>query len=82
MPQIRSPGGEYLPDLDWHPVTSSNVKEAAYVPDAQELHVLLNGGLYIYEGVPEGVLEDLLSADSPGAYLNQNIKPVYSFRKG
>ncbi len=80
---IRDVLGRFLPrSLDWHPVSSSNVHEAAYDGEAQELWVSLNGGTYIYEGVPNGVLDELLSADSAGGYLNTNIKPVYSFRKG
>lgn len=81
MPDVRDPSGRFLPGLDWHPVSSSNVKEAAYSADKKELWVLLNGGTYVYEDVPEGELESLISADSPGAYLNSNIKAVYAYRR-
>lgn len=68
---------------DWHPVqNSSNVSSAAYDADKHELWIRFeHGGVYIYSDVPEDILEGLLAADSPGQFVNQQIKGTYQFRK-
>lgn len=61
-----------------HPVDSSNLRAVGYDADSQELTVTFNGGRsYVYKGVPNGVLEDLLSAASAGKYFNDNVRGVY-----
>lgn len=55
----------------------------AYSSGTQELHVQFNSGTeYTYEDVPEEEFAALRDAPSPGAYLNENIKDVYSYRRG
>lgn len=68
---------------DWQPVPdSSNVSSAAWDPQTHELWIRFeHGGVYIYSDVPEGILEGLLAADSPGQFVNQQIKGTYQFRK-
>lgn len=37
--------------------------------------------LYVYEGVPAHVFEELERAESKGAFVNEVIKPRFRFRK-
>lgn len=61
------------------PVQSSNVESVGYDTDACELHVrfLSSPIIYVYQGVPPEVHEELMSAGSKGNYVNTHIKPVY-----
>lgn len=64
------------------PVSSSNVRSLGYDSEASELWVAFNGGrMYVYSGVPEGVLEAALSAPSVGKFINENVKNVYEERR-
>lgn len=66
----------------WHYPTSSNVKAVAYEEDTSQLLVSFKSGhTYAYDGVPNGLIDDLLNADSVGKYLNENIKGVYQEKK-
>jgi hypothetical protein len=64
------------------PVTSSNILSVGYDPQSREMHVTFSSGAtYAYEGVEQGLYERLISADSPGQFLNRHIKNVYSARR-
>ena len=64
-----------------HPVESSAVARIGYDAEAEEVYVeYLGGGLYAYEGVPSGVLEELANADSKGAFVNAVVKE-FPFRQ-
>ncbi len=39
------------------------------------------GGIYSYSGVPQDVVDRLKEADSPGKFLNAEIKGKYGFSK-
>jgi len=64
-------------------VASSNLKSVGYDPDEKILEVEFNSGaIYQYEGVPQSTYQDLLDADSVGAYFNQNVKFAgYSYKR-
>jgi hypothetical protein len=63
-------------------VTSSNVESVGYDEDSQTLEVeFKNGGIYQYFDVKKDVFDDLLSADSIGAYLSARIKGVYRYSR-
>ena len=63
-------------------VSSSNVDEVGYDEQNQEVHVrFLNGGLYIYKGVPQHEFEGLKNAPSVGSYLHRNFKNVYPYER-
>ncbi len=67
-----------MPDMT--KVQSSNIKQIGYDPETQDVHVHFhNGTAVIYRNVPEQVYEDFLGADSPGRFLNSNLKNVYTF---
>lgn len=64
-------------------LSSSMVASADYDPATQALVVVFkNGGRGVYEGVPPDVAGGLFDAPSAGSYLNDFIKPAYSYRRG
>lgn len=64
-------------------VQSGNVESIGYDADAAELHVKFLSGptVYIYEGVPSVVFEQMLLAPSKGTFLNQSVKATFPFRR-
>lgn len=60
-------------------VESSAIEAVGYDAERGWLEVRWIGQerAYRYYGVPAEVYEDLLAADSIGAYVNQWVKPVY-----
>jgi KTSC domain len=65
---------------NWRTVSSSNISQVAYDPDAQTLHIQFsNGSVYRYSDVPQDEYEGLLSAASVGSYFADNIKNGYSY---
>lgn len=68
--------------MDRLAVASGNVESVGYDGQEMKLEVKFRrGGRYCYFGVPLSVFEDLLKAESPGAFLNQQIRDVYSYQK-
>lgn len=68
--------------MNRHAVTSSNIASIGYDANSQTLEVeFLNGGVYQYFDVPQHIYDGIMSADSHGQYLAQNIKGVYRFSK-
>lgn len=64
---------------DWKPLVSSNVAAFRYNDTTRVLQVKFTSGrIYGYKDVPENIAEGLASADSPGKYVNANIKHNYS----
>ncbi|NMR36041.1 KTSC domain-containing protein [Chryseobacterium aquaticum] len=63
-------------------VISSNIASIGYDTSSQTLEIeFLNGSVYQYFDVPQHVYNGLMSADSHGQYLAQNIKGVYRYSK-
>ncbi|MBS5796434.1 MAG: KTSC domain-containing protein [Dysgonomonas mossii] len=63
-------------------VTSSNIASIGYDASSQTLEVeFLNGSVYQYFDVPQHIYNGIMSADSHGQYLAQNIKGVYRYSK-
>lgn len=58
-------------------VKSSNIAKVGWA--AEKLFVLFRGGnaIYEYDGVPEKVHQDLLSADSVGQFFSRNVRGKY-----
>ena len=64
------------------PVTSSNVATVGYDANTMTLEIeFQNGSVYQYFSVPEVEYQGLITADSVGKYLNQNIKNNYQYTK-
>jgi hypothetical protein len=59
-------------------VTSSCLASVGYDPNQEKLGIaFLNGGVYEYRSVPASVYEQLMCADSKGAFFNEHIKEVF-----
>lgn len=64
----------------YYRVASSWVDEIAW--DNQDLYVrLLDGKEYVYFDFREDQLDDFLAAQSPGQYMNYDVKPFYSYQR-
>jgi hypothetical protein len=64
------------------PVSSSNLASIGYDPDSQVLEVeFLNGGLYQYFGVPQGLYDELMAAGSHGSFFSQHIRNQFQFER-
>jgi hypothetical protein len=62
-------------------VSSTSIASVGYDAEARTLEVEFHTGrLYQYTGVPPRVHEELVHADSVGAYFNANIRPIYPYR--
>jgi hypothetical protein len=68
--------------LRLHPVDSSSVEMVGYDDDSRSLFVRFrgSGGVYLYEGVEQATVDELLAADSAGSYVNRIIKPRYKVK--
>ena len=63
-------------------VTSTNIVSVGYDQAKKSLFVnFKNGSEYRYDNVPDEVFEELIGAESVGAFLNKQIKNVYEFEK-
>jgi hypothetical protein len=63
-------------------VSSSNLRSVGYDENNQVLEIeFQSGSVYEYFDVPQAVYAGLMNAPSKGAYLNDNIRPTYRFRK-
>lgn len=63
-------------------VKSSNIKNLAYERDLKKVFVEFgNGSIYTYENVKEEDFNNLLKAESVGAFFNKNFKNSYKFSK-
>lgn len=61
---------------------SSTIAAVGYDPDSQTLRVrFAAGGIYLYEGVPEEIFTELVSAPSPGSFFARRVRKAYSGRK-
>ncbi len=71
-----------MDDVEMIPLDSSNVAAAGYDPKTRILQVeFVSGGMYVVEGVPQDVFDQLRSSSSPGGYYHRNIKNVYPARR-
>lgn len=63
-------------------VSSSNVRQIGYREETRDLFVLfINGGHYVYHGVPPDVWRAFQSASSKGKFLHAEIKGQYPYEK-
>lgn len=64
------------------PVTSRNVASVGYDASTMTLEVQFrNGSVYQYFDAPSSVYQELMSAQSVGTYLSQNIKGSYRYAR-
>jgi hypothetical protein len=68
--------------MNRQPVTSSNVADVGYDALTMTLEIgFKDGTVYQYFDIPESVYQELLSADSVGRFLNQQVKNSYRYAK-
>ncbi|WP_308990433.1 MULTISPECIES: KTSC domain-containing protein [Mariniflexile] len=68
--------------MERKPVTSSNIASIGYDENTSTLEIeFLNNTIYQYFDVPQHVYDGIMSADSHGQYLAQNIKGVYRYSR-
>ena len=69
--------------LRLYPVESSVVASLGYDDESQTLFVRFHGSgsSYLYEGVNQATLDELIESDSIGSYVNRVIKPRHKGRK-
>lgn len=61
------------------PLNSSNLRGFDYEPRSRMLKITFQSGrTYVYNDVPQDVVDGLESAESPGKYFNSSIKDTYS----
>lgn len=59
------------------PVHSTNIGGYIYLGGTHLVIAFTSGAYYRYDNVPQQVVEDFVSAQSKGKFLNQHIKPAY-----
>jgi hypothetical protein len=63
-------------------VSSSTVASVGYDSASQTLEVeFMNGSVYQYFDVPQGVFDSLLTTDSPGGFMHEQIRGFYRFAR-
>ena len=65
------------------PVQSTNILSIGYKADTQTLIVKfrVSGQTYEYLNVPQTLYEGLLTAESKGKYINDNIRSQFNYRR-
>ena len=68
--------------MNWsRDVFSSMVSRIAYDDETMEMTVIWKRGKSsVYEGVPEDVALEASKSASVGAYINEEVKPLYKHR--
>ena len=68
--------------MEMIPVDSSNLESIGYDSESSTLEIhFKQGSAYQYFDVPERIYDQLLSAESPGRFLSEQIKGVYRYSK-
>jgi hypothetical protein len=69
--------------MDRQPVESALIRSVGYGPvdSILEVELIEDGRVYRYFDVPYSVAEELMSAESKGAYFNEHVKDMYAFEE-
>ena len=69
----------FAADIEMKSVKSSLLDKVGYDPEAKVLAVQMNysSDVYLYQNVPQDIFDDLLAADSKGAFYVKKIKGQY-----
>ena len=68
-----------MKQIQFTEVQSSNIISIGH--DGTDLYVNYKSGTYKYDNVEKSVYESLLSSDSKGRFMNENIKGKYNYSK-
>ena len=66
-------------NITFTPVQSSNIISVGH--DGTNLYVNYKSGTYKYENVDKSVYESLISSESKGRFMNENIKGKYTYTR-
>lgn len=65
--------------IEMKPVVSSNIKAVGYDAENQVARVeFINGSIYEYPGVEQGLFDNLAGAESVGKFFNANFRGLGS----
>jgi hypothetical protein len=68
--------------VEREPVSSSNIASVGYDPGSETLEVeFLDGYVYQYYNVPQGIYDELMGAPSKGKFLAYQIKDRFPFSR-
>jgi hypothetical protein len=62
-------------------VESEALERVSYNAESQDLMLVFERGTYRFSDVPQDVYDGLMSAESKGAFFQQNIKAKYEAEK-
>ena len=69
-------------EIDVKPVRSRDLALIGYDNMTSILEVVFRaGGVYRYQGVPESIYQELMSAPSHGTFFQRHVKAQYPFVK-
>jgi hypothetical protein len=68
-----------MTNIQFTEVKSSNIISIGH--DGTNLYVNYKSGTYKYENVDKSVYESLLSSESKGRFMNENIKGRYNYSR-
>lgn len=68
-----------MTNIQFTEVKSSNIISVGH--DGTNLYVNYKSGTYKYENVDKSVYESLLSSESKGRFMNENIKGKYNYSR-
>ena len=68
-----------MTNIQFTEVKSSNIISIGH--DGTNLYVNYKSGTYKYENVDKSVYESLLTSDSKGKFMNENIKGKYNYSR-
>ena len=68
-----------MTNIQFTEVKSSNIISIGH--DGTNLYVNYKSGTYKYENVDKSVYESLLTSESKGRFMNENIKGKYNYSR-
>ena len=68
-----------MTNIQFTEVKSSNIISVGH--DGTNLYVNYKSGTYKYDNVDKSVYESLLSSESKGRFMNENIKGKYNYSR-
>ena len=68
-----------MTNIQFTEVQSSNIISVGH--DGTNLYVNYKSGTYKYENVDKSVYESLLTSESKGRFMNENIKGKYTYTR-
>ena len=69
--------------MDRQPVDSRLIRSVGYdqASSILEVELLESGRIYRYFDVPYSIAEELMTAESKGAYFNEQIRDLYTYEE-